>query len=212
LSALTPSLSVAAGAIVTWTTEALVLQNGAPLSGQTVTWQSGTGIVSQGSSGAVSNGSGIATKGMTVGPLAEGEESIATACVNGTTQCASFTVNGARPEYAYLESVSGTTQTLAAGGTPVQVVLRVRDMDGIAMAGGTVTLYQAIYAWTPPCPPQGRCGTAELLATQVATATSAIDGSVNFNAASLPGLPTKVIGLAATGNASALSISIEEHP
>jgi hypothetical protein len=212
VSALTPSLSVAAGAMVNWTTEGLVLQNGVPLGGQTVTWRPGAGIVVPGSGSAVSNSSGIAMKSLTVGPLAEGQQSAATACVNGTTECASFTVNGARPEYAYLEAVAGTQQTLAANGTPGQIVLRVRDMDGNPMAGGTVTFSQAVYAWTPACPPHGRCSAAELVATQTATATSALDGTVVVTPASVPGLPVKVIGLAATGNTSALSLSIEMHP
>ncbi|HUB29031.1 MAG TPA: IPT/TIG domain-containing protein [Terracidiphilus sp.] len=212
VSALTPSLSVAAGASVTWTTAALVLQNGTPLSGQTVTWQPGAGISIQGGASAATNSSGIATKALTVGPLAEGQQTMATACVNGTTQCARFGVLGARPEYAFLEAVSGTEQTLAAGGTPELIALRLRDMDGNPLAGGTVTLFQAVYAWTPPCPPHGRCSTAELLAIQTAASTSAIDGSVLFTPASLPGLPVQVIGVAATGNASALSVSVEEHP
>ena len=44
ISALTPSLSLAAGSSINWTAEAIVLKNGAPASGQTVTWQAGAGI------------------------------------------------------------------------------------------------------------------------------------------------------------------------
>jgi hypothetical protein len=85
-------------------------------------------------------------------------------------------------------------------------------MNGNPMAGGTVTLYQALYAWAPPCPPHGRCAASELLASQTSTATSAIDGTVTFTPASLPGMPTNLVGLAATGNTSTLGVSIEEHP
>ena len=84
-------------------------------------------------------------------------------------------------------------------------------MDGNPMAGGTVALYQALYAWAPPCSPNGLPARA-LLATQTSTATSAIDGTVTFIPATLPGVATNLLGLAASGNTSTLNISIEQHP
>lgn len=212
LSALTPSLSIAAGATVNWTTQALALSNGSPSQGQTVTWQSGGGITPGSGSSAVTNANGIAAKSLTVGPLAKGQQVTSAACLNGTTQCVNFVALGARPEYAWLEGISGTAQVVAASGTPGQITLRVRDMNGNPMAGGTVTLYQAVYQWSPPCPPHGRCAQANLLATQTATAVSALDGTVVFTPASIPGVATNLVGLAATGNSSTLSISIEQHP
>jgi hypothetical protein len=211
LTALTTQLSVAAGATVTWPVQALALLNGLPASGVTVTWQSsGSGIAVLGSTSAVTGSNGIATKTLTVGPLSEGQTGSINACLNG--QCVSFTAFGARPEYAYLEAVSGVTQNLAVSGTPSQIVLRLRDMDGNPMAGGTVNLYQALYAWAPPCAVHGVCARSELLATEVATATSALDGSVTFSPASLPGVATNLDALAATGNTSSMSIAVEVHP
>ena len=67
------------------------------------------------------------------------------------------------------------------------------------MAGATVTLAQAVYAWAPPCPPHGRCAQAQLLANQTATAVSGIDGTVTFSPASLSGTAINVAGIAATG-------------
>jgi len=213
LTALTPPLSLAAGATLSWTTRALVLNNGTPMSGQAVAWQiSGSGITAQGSTAAISNGSGIATDTLIAGPLAEGQQATSTACVNGTSNCTTFTVNAARPEYASIEPVSGTAQSMSVSATPAQIILRVRDIDGNPMAGGSVTLYQALYAWTPPCSSQGRCDSSELLATQASTAISAIDGTVLFAPASLPGVPTNMIGLAATGNSGSVSVTIEQHP
>lgn len=210
LTALTPTLSVAAGATVSWPVQALVLQNNAPMTGQTVAWQSIAGIAASGP--ATSNAGGIAAGTLTISSLAEGQQVVSNACVNGTQNCAAFTVLGARPEYAVVEPVSGTGQSLAVSGTPAQIVLRVRDMNGNPMAGGAVTFYQALYAWTPPCPTHGRCAAAELLATQVSTATSALDGTVIFVPASLPGVPTILTGIAATGNASTVAVAVEQHP
>ena len=212
LTALSPSLSLTAGASISWTTQALVLNNGSPMAGQTVTWQTAAGMTAAGSSSAITNSSGIAAKSLTVGPLAGGQQVAATACLNGTSQCVTFTAFGARPEFATLQAVAGTVQSLPASGAPGVTILRVLDMNGNAMAGATVTLYQSVYARAPPCPPHGRCAQPQLLGTQTSTATSALDGTVSFAPASLPGVPTNVIGLATTGNTGTLAISIEQYP
>ena len=101
---------------------------------------------------------------------------------------------------------------MVVGGTPSQIVLRVLDMDGNPMAGGAVSLYQALYAWAPACPVHGRCAQAELLATQVATATSALDGTVSFSPASLPSVATNLVALAVAGNTGSVSINVEQSP
>jgi hypothetical protein len=213
LASLSPRLALAAGTTFTWTVQALVLSNGIPLAGQSVAWQtpSGGGISPQGSAAALTNSAGVASKILTVGPLAEGQVVSINACLNGTSQCVAFTAYGARPEYALLEPISGTSQTLAASGTPSQIALRLLDMDGNPMAGGTVALYQALYAWSPPCVPHMVCIQGALLATQAATATSAIDGSVTFLPVSLPGVATNLLGVAASGNTAAVPIAIEQH-
>jgi len=212
LSGISPNLSIAAGATVTWTAQALVLSNGTPSAGQTVLWQSNAGIAPSGTAGAITGSNGIAGKSLIVGPLAEGQQVTSVACLNGTTQCINFVALGARPDYAWLDAVAGTNQLLSASATPGQVVLRLRDMNGNPMAGGTVTLYEALYQWSPTCPPHGRCLQSQLLAAQTATAISATDGTVSFAPASIPGVASSLVGLATTGNSSALGISIERHP
>ena len=213
LSSLTPQLSLAAGVTFSWTVQALVLRNGLPLSGQAVTWQAaGSGITPLGGAAAITSSSGIATKTLTVGPLTESQLVTATACLNGTSQCVTYTALGARPGYAILKSISGTTQSMTVSGTPSQIGLRLLDMNGNPMAGGTVNLIQALYAWAPPCAPHGRCAQAELLATQAATATSALDGTVTFTPASLPGVATNLLGLAVSGNTASVNVRVERHP
>jgi hypothetical protein len=214
LTPLTPQLSLAAGATFTWTVQALVLSNGVPLSAQNVTWQatSASGIALAGNAAALSNSSGITTNTLIVGPLVEGQTASINACLNGTSQCVAFTAFGARAEYGVLHAVSGTTQSLTLQSTPSQITLRLLDVDGNPMAGGSVSLYQALYAWAPPCAAHGVCPPSPLLATKTATATSAIDGTVTFIPASLPGVATSLLGLAASGTTSTLPIVIEQHP
>jgi len=213
IAALTPSLSIAAGVTLPWTVQALVLNNGQPAAGQSVFWQSGTsGLTAQDTSGAITNPSGLATRQLTVGPLAEGQLATINACLNGTSQCVTYTALGARPEYASMQAVSGVSQSLSVQSTPAQIALRIFDMDGNPMAGGSVALYQALNAWAPPCDTHQVCPPSNLLATQVSTATSAVDGTVNFTPASLPGIPTTLEALAATGNTASVNIAIEQHP
>jgi hypothetical protein len=213
ITALTPQLSLAAGATLSWTVQALVLANGVPANGQGVNWQlSGSGIQTPNSTTVLTNASGIAAKTLTVGPLSEGQTATVQACLNGTSQCVSFSAYGARPEYATVNAISGSAQSLALSGTPSQIVLRVLDMDGNSMAGAAVSLYQSLYAWQPPCPEHGVCAQAQLLALQTATGTTAVDGTVTFNPATLPGTATNLYGVAATGNTSSLNIAIEQHP
>jgi hypothetical protein len=172
----------------------------------------GSGIVSLGSQAAITNQSGIAAEILIVGPLTEGQQVSATACLNGTNQCIAFNAFGARPELAFLQPVSGTAQSLSLQSTPSQITLRLLDTDGNPMAGGSVALYQALYAWSPPCPAHGVCAQGELLATQSATATSAIDGTVAFTPASLPGVATNLLGLAAAGDTATVNVAVEQHP
>jgi hypothetical protein len=212
VTALTPMLSVAAGATVSWPVQTLVLSGGAPVNGQSVVWSPGTGISIQSSYAQSTNRTGIATQTLTVGPLAEGQVTTATACLNGGSQCVTFTAMGARPEYATIQPVTGTAQSFAVNGTANQITLRVMDMDGNPMAGGTVSIYQAVYLWTPPCPQHGRCAQPMLLGTASVTATSALDGTVTFTPAYLPGIATITRGIAATGNTGTVNFQIEQHP
>lgn len=212
LAAVTPRQSVAAGASIQWNVQALVLSGGIPAAGQSVTWQAGaSGFLLQGAAGPT-NASGIATQALTVGPLAEGQVATLNACLNGTSQCVTFSAIGARPEYASLEAVSGTTQSLSVQSIPAPITLRLLDMDGNPMAAGTATLYQTLYAWAPACGPHSVCPTPAVLAQQTATATSALDGTVTFTPATLPGVATTLIGVAASGDSSTINVAIEQHP
>jgi hypothetical protein len=213
IAALSPSLSIAAGVTLPWTVQALVLNNGQAASGQAVFWQSGSsGLGAEETTGAITNPSGVATRQLTVGPLAEGQLATIKACLNGTNQCVTYTALGARAEFASLEAVSGVSQVSSVQATPAQITLRILDMDGNPMAGGSVALYQALYAWAPGCGVEQVCGPSILLATQVSTGSSATDGTVSFIPASLPGIPTTLQALAATGNTASVNISIEQQP
>ena len=68
IAPLTPTLSIAAGATVNWTTQAIALSNGAPVPGQILAWQATSNIKPIGTPASTSNSSGIASKALSVGP------------------------------------------------------------------------------------------------------------------------------------------------
>ena len=213
LASLTPQLSLAAGATFNWTVQALALASGVPTAGQSVAFTSnGPGISTQSNASSLTNVNGIATTTLSVGPLTEGQTATINACLNGTSQCVTLTAFGARPEFASLAAVSGTNQSLTIQSSPSQITLRLLDMDGNPMAGGSVNLYQALYAWAPPCATHGVCPQAPLLAAQTASATSAIDGTVSFAPATPPGIATNLQAVAGSGNTATVNIAIEMHP
>ena len=210
VSSMTPVLHLAAGATASWPVQAVVLSGGNPVAGEMVGWQSRAGI---GASGNVAtSAAGVASATLAVGPMAEGQTATTQACLTGGASCASFSVLGARPEYGWLGAVSGTKQSLPVSGTPAPVAMRVLDMDGYPLVAATVTVHEALYAWTPACPPHGRCAQPKLLATQALTLTAGLDGSVTFTPLGQAGVATNLVGVAATGNASSLSFAVEMHP
>ena len=213
IAALAPTLSIAAGATLSWTVQALVLNNGQPMAGQAVFWQSGS-LRPHRTEHHRRNHQPQRPRHATAHrrPARRGQVATISACLNGTSQCVTYTALGARPEYASLEAVSGASQTMSVQSTPAQVALRIIDMDGNPMAGGSVALYQALYAWAPPCAAHQVCPPANLLANQVSTATSAIDGTVNFIPFTLPGIPTTLYALATEGDTATVNIAIEQHP
>jgi IPT/TIG domain len=211
ISALTPTLYLAAGATLQWPVQALVQIAGVPATGQQVTWQNATGIVAP--SVSVSTGeTGLASATLVLGPLSEGQIAISNACLTGNSSCAAFNVFGARPELATLAPISGTNQSTNLGSPPAPVILRVLDVNGNPMAGASVAVHQSLFAGSPPCPRHGRCAQAQLLATQALTVTAALDGSVTVTPLAITGVATSLKGLAAIGNADDLLFTVEEHP
>ena len=213
LRSLAPQLSLAARATFTWTVQALALSNGNPIAGQAVVWQSGRpGISMAGSNSAQTAANGVATKTLTVGPLAEGQSASITACLNGTPECVTYSAFGARPQYASLRAISGTLQQITSSETPAPVIMRLLDMNGNAMAGGTVALFQSLYAWTPPCNLHTPCTSGVLLSTQSSVATSDIHGLVTFSPLTSPLVSTNLQAIAVSGNSAVLPVNIEQHP
>jgi hypothetical protein len=210
--ALTPNLYVALGATVQWPVQALVLNpSGVPVAGQAVTWLSATSgvIVTTGQS--TSDANGLVSGQLSAGPFTDSVNSLASACLANTTNCATFTVTPVHPESAALAPWSGTTQYIYASQTFAPVVLHVTDAFGDPLAGAMVTFAEVLDGWIEPCPAQGDCAPPPVLAQQTVQAISGIDGSVTLTPLSANDQAARLLMTAATGDA-ALNFELDAHP
>jgi hypothetical protein len=211
VTALTPLQSVAAGATVDWPVQVLVIQNGAPASGVAVSWTGATDIAPAAST-TTTNAAGIATTTMHLSSVVAdaGSSFVATACVN--SNCANLTAMIARPNLAVLKPVSGTAQTLAATATPSAMVFRLYDTDGNPMAAGTVALYEALYAWTDPCPAHTVCPAGALFSNSSSAALSDLNGLVSFTPITQTGTASRLTAIAVSGDTATVTAIVEQHP
>jgi hypothetical protein len=211
ITALSPNLSIALGATMQWPVEAWVLDaSGAALPGQSVSWSGGPGVAML-NSASVSDANGRVSNQLAVGPFSESVRTAAIACLAGTTGCATFTVTPVHPETAALAPWSGTLQSIAAGQTFAPVMLRVTDAFGHPLAGASITFAEMLVAWTQPCPVQGTCPPAPVLAREIVCVSSDIGGLATLRPLSGNGAPARLLIMAATGNAT-LSFELDQHP
>ncbi|MGB6609157.1 MAG: IPT/TIG domain-containing protein [Acidobacteriaceae bacterium] len=209
---LTPNLYITLGATVQWPVQALVLNSsGVAVAGQAVTWLSPASgvIVTTGQN--TSDANGLVSGQLSVGPFTDSVNALASACLANTANCATFTVTPVHPESAALAPCSGTTQYIYASQTFAPVVLHVTDAFGNPLAGATVTFAETLDGWTEPCPTQGKCDPAPVLAQQSVQAISGIDGSVTLTPLSATDQASRLLVIAATGDAT-LNFELDAHP
>jgi hypothetical protein len=209
---LTPNLYVVMGATVNWPVQALVLNpSGAPMAGQTVNWTPAASGVAVSAGQNISASTGMTSNQIAAGPFEASVASAVNACLAGSTSCATFTVTPVHPQDAVLNSWSGTAQYISAGSTFSPVVLLVTDAFNDPLAGATVQFSETLAGWTEPCPVEGACPAAPVLAQQTLQATSGIDGTVTLTPLSPNALAGRLFITAATGS-STLDLELDAHP
>ena len=167
---------IAAGAIVAWTPQVSVVQNGAPAAGTTVAWTALSGMtVSPGSS--LVNSQGMAQIAAVAGPMAADAQATGQAC-SWTTVCANFAAVAVASSSWRLAVMVGAGQTVAVTGTFAPVVVIVTDISGDPVAGAPVAVFQTVNPAAMPCPARGRCPALPLLASSVVPAVSDANGLV----------------------------------
>lgn len=212
ISALTPTLYLAAGSTAQWTPQGLVLKNGAPSANAAVTWTPVTAGVSAPTTASLSGANGIVTQQLAAGPVSAGVTVPVNACLYSTGTCAQFNVISIPPASAQLSPIAGVSQLLPYTQSFTPVTLEVTDPAGDPLAGATVTFYETLDSWTPPCPPGSMCPPAPLLDQQTVQATSASDGTVILNPIAGSGQPVRLYVTAVAGASALLNFELERHP
>jgi len=212
ISAITPNLYIAIGASVQWNPLALVQNNGSPASGAVVTWTPSTSGVSAPTSDSLSGSNGIVTQQLAAGPLNSGDVVPVNACLADGSACAQFDVVAVHTQTAQLVAQSGTSQTISVTQSLAPVVLEVTDAVGHPVAGAVVTFYETLNGWTPPCPAHGACPPAPLLRQQTVQATSGTDGTVILLPISMPGIPSRLVVTATSGQSAVISCELDIEP
>ncbi len=171
LSSLTPDSYIAAGATADVVLSVNASQNSLPAAAQSIAW-TGTRAFSPASRGTLTDFSGTAVVVASAGPLSAGTTSSAKACAWVST-CTSFTLYAVSVDDLQPSFFAGQTQS-APSLQPVTIL--ITDAAGHAVTGAQITLYQTVTAYTGPCPSQGRCPAAPVLASLVTVASSDLNG------------------------------------
>ncbi len=212
ISAITPNLYLAIGATAQWSPQGLVLNNGVPVAGSVVTWTPAAAGVSAPTSASMSGTNGIVTQQIAAGQLKSGDVVPVNACLADGQTCAQFNVVAVHTETAELIAQSGTGQSISSVQSLQPVTLEVTDAVGHPMAGATVTFYETLDAWTPPCPSHGACPSAPMLAQQTMQAVSAIDGTVSLTPLAIAGQASRLFVTAIVGNSATLDFELVQYP
>lgn len=201
---------VAAGAVVGWTPQVSVVQNGGPAAGVAVDWAGASGLaVSSGSS--VSNVNGVAEMPSFAGPLAAGVEANGQACA-WISMCASFSGIGVDPSAWRVVVVSGAGQTVASSAVFTPVMVMVTDAVGNPVAGAAVTVHQAVNAAEMACPARGWCPVAPLLATATSTGVSDANGLVSVPPMQLAGVGEVTNVAVSAGTQGFVALAVTQQP
>jgi hypothetical protein len=127
---------------------------------------------------------------------------------NGASVTASFT--GSLAEL--LTVVSGGAQSIPAGQTFAPVTLQLTDSVGNPVANTTISVYETLDAWTAPCPAQGACPPAPLLARRTLSLTTSAYGEGTFSPLSAPSQSTRLYITAVSGSAAGLNLELDSNP
>jgi IPT/TIG domain len=212
IGAVTPDLYLAIGAAIQWSPQALVLVNGSPAAGQSVTWSSSAPGLNVPATPSISGADGVATQPINAGPLNAEEVAPLSACLSSTSGCTTFTVFAVHTETAQLSAWSGVNQIVTAGQAFAPVTLEVTDAIGHPMAGASVTFYETLRAWTPDCPAQGSCPPAPLLAQAVVQTVSGADGLATLTPYPIGNQPGRLYVVADVGQSTSLDFELESLP
>jgi hypothetical protein len=116
------------------------------------------------------------------------------------------------PSQWRLVVMSGAGQSVALAGTFAPVVVMVTDAVGDPVAGAPVAVYQTANAAEMPCPTQGRCPVAPLLASSDTSAVSDPSGLVSVTPLQVAAVAEVTHIAVAAGTQGFATLSLNQGP
>jgi hypothetical protein len=199
-----PNLWVAQNVAVAWPLAAIVTNNGAPASGVTVDWTSASSGVTLSAASSATNTSGVAAVTAQLPAMASGATATITACIAGTSTCASFVATAEGVVTPTLVAISGSNQVIPATETLVPLVMMATDGQTPAnpIAGLTLTFNEDVYSY--PEAGYGRLAPPRLLEAESTTMVTNSTGEATIQPAQIANVASTVAIVVTAGpNASA---------
>jgi hypothetical protein len=201
---------VAAGATLSWTLQALAMDQGSGAAGVPVAWTAGQGLTLGTGANTTTDANGGTAMAVGANQLGAGSPTV-TACA-WTTVCSSWTVNAVDASRWQVAATTGAGQSVRLGTDFLPVTLQVSDNAGHPLQGAPVTVYQTVDAWEGGCAEAGRCPASPVLATQQTTAITDANGKVTITPLQVAGIPQTVNIVAVTGTTGFVSLSLVRTP
>jgi len=201
---------LAAGAATSLGVSVLATQDGVPVAGQVVSWTGTSGLTSSPVL-TITDANGTASTTAHTAGLGAGQQATLQGCT-WTNVCAGTSAFGVDPAQFTIAAISGAGQSVQAAGVLAPVVLQVTDLAGHPVVAAQVNIFQTLDAWEGPCPPQGRCAAAPVLASTQQMMTTNAGGFVAIIPLNLPGTASTVHIAAVTGTQGFISLSLTKVP
>jgi hypothetical protein len=202
---------LAQGASGSWTITLTAMQDGAPATGAPVTWSTAAAGFMLSPPTANTAANGTSTVSVQVNSIAGGSTNVVGGCV-WTSMCATWNVYGIAPPLWTVAVSGGANQSVGTTASLTPVTLLVTDGAGHPLPGATVNLYQTSYAWQGPCPADGACPSAPVLATAQSQAMSDANGFVQVTPLQVPSAPQVVKIAASTGTQGFATTALSVTP
>ncbi|MEK6399064.1 MAG: hypothetical protein V4734_13330, partial [Terriglobus sp.] len=144
------------------------------------------------------------------GSLRDGETASVQACA-WTSVCATQNLIGVIAADLRMAVVNGGAQSIRMGDSLANVVLRVVDTGGHPVAGASVSVYQVVTGWQPPCT-TGRCATAPMYGKATSTAMSDDDGLITVIPLQYASTAEVTKITASVGTQGAITVTLTKAP
>lgn len=201
---------LAAGATVTWTLAASVLEQGLPAASTPLAWSATAGPLTISGAQALSDARGSAPARVTAGPLAGGEQASGSVCAWSIT-CGGFWAQGVDASKFAVVVTGGAGPFVPAAGTLPVLLAQITDEVGDPVAGAEVAIHQTVSQWMAPCPAHGRCPIAPVYQVATTGAISDSTGRVMVIPLQISGLETTDIAVT-SGTQGFVSLILQKQP